>query len=165
MAFRGSIANGANGFFSMARIYFGDATYANTRWFVGLTDTDFQTATTGVLDADDPVNNRAGFSYSTARGGNIRFATGDGANTNNVDTGVAFTAQHLYNFYVYTPNEGTTVYWRIDDVTAQTVTTGSTAANLPTGSVALYDGAGIATLASGTQHHIGYQHLYLESDR
>jgi hypothetical protein len=164
--YRGSTSNGSNGFFFMARVDWTSANYTNGRTFVGLYQGAGDTpGITSVYDQDDPTSSRAGFSYSGTRGGNIRFATGDGTNTNNVDTGVSLTPNHVYDLYIYCPSQCTTIYWRIDDRTSAATTTGSTSTDLPAATQAMNAGLGVTTTSAGTQYKIDYQHMYIEVDR
>jgi len=164
--FRGS-TSGQNGIFYNARIYLPDASYAtNTRFFIGLADSAFGNVAnaTSPLASDDPTNNRVGFSWSTVRGDtNFQFATKDNTTQNLANTAMALTAQHVYEFYIYTPQQGTTIYWRVDDLTASTIHSGSVTANLPSGSAALRPGAAVTNTASGTAHNLDINHIYVES--
>lgn len=135
------VPNLSNGLWLNHQVYGSDASYNNTgagtgtRLFVGYTD---QTATV-VTGADNPAGSRIGFSRCHVNGGltdtDWFFTTKDGATETRTDTTLAFTAQHQYEFWIYCPANGTTVTWRIDDITAGTSATGTVAANLPTNSV------------------------------
>lgn len=154
---------GANGFFANVRGALKDASYPNSRIFVGMTN---QTVANSVA-SQNQTGHRAGFSYDTGRGDtNWMFSTKDGTTENLVDTGMPFSAAAAYDWYIYTPpypNNGT-VYWRIDDMTNGTSQEGSTSSNLPGGSTALRMVEAIRIL-SGTTQTISYQRIYVESDR
>jgi hypothetical protein len=168
MFFRGT-GTGANGFFYQARVYFPDAQakYAHTttgsRIFAGLTD---QTMA-NTVGSDNPTGNRAGFSLVPARDTaafNWKFVTKDGTTESVSDTGVAFTAQKVYDLYIYTPKAGTTIHWRINNITDGVVTEGTVTNNLPTGSTAMRAGVQISTLEA-VAHNVRLQRIYVEADR
>lgn len=166
--FRGSTA-GANGFFTFSRLYFPDtlADYAHTstgsRIFVGMTDQDLDDA----VASDDPAGHRAGFSLVPARDTatfNWKFSTKDGSTESVADTGVAFAVGKVYDFYVYTPPQGSTIYWRIDNLTDNTSTSGSTSSNLPAGSTAMRAGFQVGTL-NAVAKNVRMQRLYIGTNR
>lgn len=129
-----------NGFFFHAVVYYPDASYNNTgastgtRTIVGMTD---QTATTA-MGSDNPTGNRAAFSWMNVNGGrtdtNWQFSLKDNTTENLIDTGMAWTVQHMYEMWIYCPGAGSTIYWRIDDCTAGTSQEGSSSTNIPTAS-------------------------------
>ena len=168
--YRGSISNGANGFFFNARIAIPDSTATYTgssRVFVGLTDKQ----TTVPVATDNPAGNRVGFSYANAGTGrtdtNWQISTKDGTTENLTNTGMTFTGGDVYDVYLYCPKECTSIYWRIDDITAQTtqqdIATGVTG-NLPTASTALKPLYGMYQ-TSAAVHDIRMNRIYVEADR
>jgi hypothetical protein len=166
--FRGS-TSGANGFFFFARLQFPDAlaNYANTttgsRIFVGLTN---QTMATSV-GSDDPAGHRAGFSLVPARDTpsfNWKFSTKDNTTQSVADLGVAFAVSKVYDFYIYVAPQGGTIYYRLDNLTDNVTTNGSTSSNLPGGSTALRAGFQIATL-NAVAKNVRMQRVYVGTDR
>jgi hypothetical protein len=162
--FRGSAA-GSNGYFYVGRVSVPDASYGagatGSRIWVGLSS---QTTAT-MTNADNPAGDYNGFQYSTNRGdANWQFITKNNVTQNVVNTTLAFTAQKVYDFYVYTAPQGTTVYWRVDNLTDGTTQVGSTATNLPTTTTAMRAGAGIQTLTT-TARNIRVNKQYVEADR
>lgn len=140
---RGS-TTGYNGFFLAAIVGFPDADYnssgasTGSRLVVGATDQN----TASQVNSDNPSGHRAFFSRCHVNGGltdtNWYFSTKDGTTENRVSTGMAFTATHLYAFFIYCPPQGTTIYWKIFDLTAGTSQEGSTGSNLPGASTQMY---------------------------
>lgn len=163
--FRGSVSGGANGFFFVSRAGFPDANYGagatGTRVWIGLTD---QSAANSSGN-DNPNGNYAGFMYSTNRGDtNWQFITKNGTTQNPTNTGMAFTVNKVYDFYVYTPPLGTTVFWRIDNLTDGTTLEGSTATNLPTATVSMRSVLNIRNLGT-TPRNMRVAKTYTEADR
>lgn len=167
----GSVANSANGFFFGTRAGFPDATYDNTgastgsRIFVGFTD---QTLL-ATLQSDNAAGNRCGFSRCHVNGGltdtNFFLTTKNGTTETRVDTGMAFTVQCVYDFWLFVPPYPNTIlYWRIDNLTLNTSVEGSTLDTLPLGNVALRGGAGVGTVQS-LARNIRVNRMYIESDR
>jgi hypothetical protein len=162
--FRGS-ASGANGFFYVSRLFYPDASYGSgatgSRIWTGLTSSTIVTMTGG----DNPAGDYAGFQYSTNRGDtNWQFMTKNNATQNVVNTTMAFAVSKLYDFYVYTPPQGTTVYWRIDNLTDGTTQEGNTATNLPTNSTAMKGGFALQTLNPTTRNQ-RMAKVYIEADK
>lgn len=149
--FRGSIV-GSNGFFMAQKLAFPDGSYnetgvtTGTRIFVGMTD---QAMSTAVL-ANNPVGNRFGFSRihvnASLTDTNWFITSRDGTNETRVDTGMAFTAQKVYQFYLFCKPQGNEIFWRIDNVTDGTSFEGSTTATLPTNTVAMRAGFQLQTV-------------------
>lgn len=162
--FRGSVA-GANGFFFVSRMGLPDAGYGagatGCRIYTGLTNQTLATMTGN----DNPAGNWAGFQYSTNRAdANWQFMTKDNVTQNRINTNMAFTVAKVYDFYIYTPPQGATVYWRVDNLTDGTTQEGSTAVNLPTSTVAMRGGSLIQTLTN-TARNIRVMKHYIEADR
>lgn len=164
--FRGSTA-GSNGFFFYARLYFPGslASYADTttgsRIFVGMTNQTMATA----VGSDNPAGHRAGFSLAPARDTtafNWKFSTKDNTTESVADLGVAFAASKVYDFYIYLAPQGTTVYYRLDNLTDSVTTNGSTSSNLPGTTTALRAGFQIATL-NAVAKNVRMQKLYVST--
>ncbi len=167
--FRGSQTNGSNGFFFVSRLGLPDAQpQLVSRIWSGLTD---QTLATMVA-SDTPTGNFAGYRVSaTATDTTWKFVTRDGTiAAAAINTGATLTQNHVYDFYIYSPTYTsaasiTTMYWRVDDLTAGTTFEGNTTSNLPTGTVALRAGSGIAPTLTGSVHALKVLKHYVESDR
>lgn len=156
--FRGSTA-GANGFFFSARIGVVDTT--SIRTFVGLGN---QTIAT-MVGADAPTGHHIGFQYSTNRSDtNWQFEMRDGTTQNVVNTGVAFTANKVYDLSFYCVNQCNSVSWQIKNITDGTITKGSTSSNLPGASTSLRMVVGVSTLTT-TAKNIRMQQAYCEANR
>ncbi len=158
--FRGSVP-GANGYFFNTRIGLPDASYPSTRMFVGMTS---QT-TVQSLASDNPNSHRSGFSFSTNRGDtNWQFTTRDGTTETLADTGLPMVAGKVYDIFVYVPPQGTTIYWRIDNITDTVSAEGAATDTLPAGDQAMRGSVGLTTL-SATTRNIRMQRMYIEADR
>ncbi|CAN5186902.1 hypothetical protein BH11PAT4_BH11PAT4_5210 [soil metagenome] len=162
--FRGS-TSGSNGWFFYSRLYFPDTltNYADTstgsRIFVGMTN---QTMAASV-GSDDPSGHRAGFSLVPARdvgSYHWKFSTKDNSTESVADLGVAFAPSKVYDFYMYVAPQGSTVYYRLDNITDNVTTNGSTSSNLPGTSTALRPGFQIETLDSVAKN-VRMQKLYV----
>ena len=167
--YTGSIASGANGFFYFARISLPDALakYNNTttgsRLFFGLSD---QTLATMVA-SDNPAGNYAGITYSGVRdtGGAFQFMTKNGTTQTVATTGVTLAVSKTYDMYVYVSSQGTTINWRIDNLTDGTAPVeGTQTLTLPTNSVAMKSMIDIAPLEA-VIHNLRFQRVYVETDR
>jgi hypothetical protein len=166
----GSVANGADGFFYFTRVNLNGQALNNykngtsgSRIFMGMCGATY----TSCGSSDSPTtSNAAGFQFSGARGdSDFQFLTCNASACNLIDTGVAISNSSTFDFYTYTPPQGTTVYWRIDDVTDGTAPVeGSTATDLPVGSGAMNAGLSITNL-SGANRFLYFQRMYLETDR
>ena len=157
-AFRGS-TTGANGFFYMARVGVVDTT--SIRTFSGMAD---QTIAT-MVGADNPTGNHVGFQFSTARGdANWQFTTKDGTTQSVANTGIAFTANKVYDLYFTCTKQCASITWEIRNVTDGTSTTGTTSSNLPTTTAALRMVLGVESQTT-TAKSIRMQQMYFESDR
>lgn len=166
---RGSV-EGANGFFFACRAAFPDASYNETgastgaRIFVGLTD---QTMA-ATAAANNPAGNRVGFSRIHVNGSltetNFWITTRNGTSESRVDTGMLFTPQNVYDFYLFCRPQGTEVFWRVDNVTAGTTQEGSVDTYLPLNNVFMRAGCQIGTV-NAVSRNVRIQRIYCESDR
>jgi len=159
MFYRGS-TSGINGFFFVARVAT-DATLTSVRYFIGLTDQ----ATNVPVATANPAGNRVGFAFATdLTETNWMFSTKDNTTESRPSTGVAVAANKVYDMYIYTPPQGSVIYWRLDNLTDSTSTEGSTASNLPTNSTAMRIYTGIYNI-TGVQRFIHMQKMYCEVPR
>jgi len=168
---RGSVAGGANGFFFNARLALPDASYeaagatTGSRIFAGLTSGTLAAQ----VGSDAPAGDYCGFMRRSVNGGaqdtNWQFQTRAAAGAaSTVGTGMPFAPQKVYDFYIFCAPNGTTVYWRIDNVTDGTSAEGSTTTALPTNNV--YMRAGFQVLSvNAVARNIRMQRVYVESDR
>jgi hypothetical protein len=167
---RGSMS-GANGFFFNSRIGLPDSSYNETgsastgsRIFVGLTDQGLATS----VAADNPVGNFCGFFRRSVNGAaidtNWGFATKDGSSFNFADTGLVFSPQRVYDMFIFSPPQGTEIFWRIDNVIDGTFAEGSTTTNLPSVAVSMRAGLQVLTV-NAVARNIRMQRVYVESDR
>lgn len=170
MFVRGSGA-GANGFFFSARLALSDASYnesgasTGARIFSGLTSGTLAAQ----VGADAPAGDYCGFVRRSVNGAaidtNWRFQTRAAAGAaDTVDTGLVFTAQKVYDFYIFCAPQGTAIHWRIDNVTDGTTAEGSTSTALPTNNVYMRAGFQVASI-NAVARNIRMQRVYVESDR
>jgi hypothetical protein len=167
--YRGSMANGADGFFYFTRMNLDNNALSNyetstgARIFMGMCGSTY----TNCVSSDTPTtSNVAGFQLSGSRGdAQFQFVTCNASLCNVTSTGVTVAITDSYDLYTYCPPEGTTVYWRIDDNTTGTAPVeGSTTTDLPTASSPLYAGELIQTLTSAARY-LYFQRMYFETDR
>ena len=166
---RGSVP-GSNGFFFNGRCAFPDASYneagasTGSRIFVGLTD---QTMAVSV-GANDPAGNRVGFQRLHVNGSTLDtnwfITVKDGTTQARVDTGIAFTPQKVYDFYLFCQPQGTEIFWRIDNVTAGTTAEGSVTSQIPLNTAYMRAGLQVQSVNAVTRN-IRWQRIYVESDR
>ena len=167
---RTTTASDAAGFFFYSRLAFPDASYDQTttstgsRIFVGLTNGTMAAS----VGADNPTGNHCGFFRRHVNGAaqdtNWQFGTKDGTTLNLIDTTLTFTAQKVYDFYIFCPPGGAAINWRVDNLTDDTTQQGSTDLNLPTANTYLRAGFQIQTI-NATGRNIRMQRVYIESDR
>ncbi|AFY31811.1 hypothetical protein [Calothrix sp. PCC 7507] len=165
---RGTNANGFGGYFYFTRILFPDSTYTNTRFYAGLYTWLPTSISKGWYDGyitstDTPDGNFSGFSYSTFRSDStFQFITKDGTTqTTTPITGATFTNNKLYDFYIYCPRAGSTISYKIDNLTDGTSYTGSTSATLPTANE--YMSAGIQIRGESVNgRNLRFNRVYVE---
>jgi len=167
--FRGSIANGANGFFYFMRINLSDtltnytSATTGTRLFFGLTD---QTAAT-MGASNTPLGNFVGFRFApSADAGVMQFTSRDGTTQTQNTTSTTLAQNKTYDLYVYVkPNDpSNTLYWRIDNLTDGSTQEGTKTNNQPTSTVAMKP-MGIMEPMTAITHVFQFQRMYVESDR
>lgn len=167
---RGSAPNTASGFFFNARVAYPDSSYDGTtgttgsRTFLGLTN---QTMANSVA-SDTPAGHYCGFFRrhigSGAQDTNWQFATRNNISTTFTDTGLPFLPEKVYDVYTFCPPNGTTISWRIDNVTDGTTAEGSVIDTLPDASTFMRCGIQLQT-ANAVVRNIRMQRIYCESDR
>jgi len=163
---RSTVENESNGFFFATRIALPDASYNESRIFLGLTN---QTLANSVA-SDNPAGIFAGFfrAHTTAglQQANWQFAVRpDGiAATVFTDTGLPFLAEKVYDAYIFCPPGGANIGWRIDNVTDGTTQEGTITSPLPGVNQYMRGGIQVATFQAQARN-IRMQRIYCESDR
>jgi len=168
---RGTLANGANGFFFKARLLFPDATYDTTgaatgsRIFAGLTTNSFAAMVNGsTLPANDIVgftrNSETAFRVET----NWQFITKDGTSQTLTDTGVPFLPSKVFDLFLYCPPMWNQMFWRIENVTDGVSNEGLVTDTLPVGASLMRAGVQLGTV-NALARNMRIQHIYVESDR
>jgi hypothetical protein len=136
-----SVTTYLGGFAFYSRFYLPDASYStNTYLFAGLSSSIVDSLNAGV--GQGLSESIAAFQWATT--GNWQFTTA-GSTTTTAATSLAVTAQHIYETFIWCANNGSTVYWQINDVTAGTTSSGTATASLPNSGVALAGGIGLQT--------------------
>lgn len=124
------------GFYLGCHLGLPDASYdqsgasTGSRIFVGMSDQ------TSMVGSDNPSGNYAGFMRNNVNGGylhsNWQFVTKNGTTQTLTDTGMAFTPQNMYAFYVHSkPGVSGTIFWTIKNLTTDSSQSGSVSATLP----------------------------------
>jgi hypothetical protein len=173
--YRGSVANGDNGFFVFTRMEFPDTItgyqgVTGTRFWSGLTSA----AAVGTMTASDaPTGDFAGFRISGNAGETtFRFLTRNNATTTNTNTLVTMAQNKEYDLYFYVKpfsatdaTQNQTIYWRIDNLTDGVAPVeGSVAATLPTAGTAMRYIFAMQNL-NATSRNLKFQRAYVETDR
>lgn len=168
---RGSVAGGASGFFFAARVGFPDASYNETgastgsRIFVGLTSGTLAASVGG----NDPAGSHVGFQRLHVNGSttdtNWHIYRRDGvAAGQRTDTGLVFSPQNIYDFYLFAPPNGTTIGWRIDNLNTGASFSGEISTALPTNTTLMRAGFQVQTV-NALARNVNFQRVYCESDR
>lgn len=89
--------------------------------------------------------------------------TRDGTNKTEVDTGVAFLPNKIYDTYIFNPPGSNVVHWRIDNLTDDITSEGSTSNTLPAAGTLLRCGVQLGTI-NAISRNIRWQKIYCESD-
>ncbi len=124
------------GFYLGCHLGLPDASYdqsgasTGSRIFVGMSDQ------TSMVGSDNPSGNYAGFMRNNVNGGylhsNWQFVTKNGTTQTLTDTGMAFTPQNMYAFYVHSKlGVPGTIFWTIKNLTTGSSQSGSVSATLP----------------------------------
>lgn len=154
-----------NGQFFLARglyyfdvVYYPDASYNEAGASTGtrISSGMVSTGTSNWFTSDDPAGSRICFVRRHTNGGaqdtNWKLSVKDGTTENLIDTGMAFVAQNIYVRTFGISAGGTTLTWKIWNVTAGgAAASGTTTSNLPAGTTALYAGDWIYSVNSTTR--------------
>lgn len=166
---RGNAA-GLGGFFFAARFIVELYPAATVRVFAGLT----ASSGTHVVASDTVLNNTCGLWHDTTDPssgvGAFNFVTRDASTTTKqaITLANAIAAGNSYDFYMFCPPNGSTIYWRLDDVVNGVTYENSTVTTLPSATAfmgpqcAMSNGTANVTV---TTVAIGIAGVYTESDR
>lgn len=164
---RGNAA-GLGGFYFFSRFIVELIPAATIRIFAGLTGAG---ATSSVCISDTVVNNTCGLWHDTTDSTTtFNFVTRNTATTTKTAITVAnaIAAGNSYDFHMYCPPNGSTMYYRLDDLVNAATYTGSTGTTLPTATtfmtpqVQMSNGTANTTV---TTTAIGVACIYVESDK
>jgi hypothetical protein len=163
--YRGSLTTGRNGYFVFFRIgsQNNGAHDSAFQYFAGLTDR----TETNVIAASDPVGSRSAFVYVNDGSGDSNWILENkaGGTVSRVDTGMSLVNDKVYDLYLYNPPTGSTVSWRVDNLTDGTSAEGSSGTSLPTSTVAMRACFGVANKNSGSTHSMLFNKMYIEVPR
>jgi hypothetical protein len=111
------------------------------------------------------ATNRAAFQYSNGGGTYTdttwQFSTANTSAQTTTDTTLAVTAGHVYECFIWCPNNASSISWQITDLTTGTTQTGSTGSTLPVGVMATCVGVHTYT---ATARNIQIERVYAEAD-
>lgn len=166
---RGNAA-GLGGFFYAARFIVELYPASTVRIFAGLT----ASSGTYVVASDTVLNNTCGLWHDTtdpSSGANsFNFVTRDTTTTTKQSIALsnAIAAGNSYDFYMFCPPNGSTIYWRLDDIVNGVTYEGNTSTTLPASTAfmgpqcAMSNGTANTTV---TTVAIGVAGVYTEADR
>ncbi len=169
---RGTVGDGYGGILAKSRASFPDASYnesgASTGarlWPLAMIPSG---GASGLFGADrGGTQSLCGFVRAHVNGGasdsTWQFVTCNATSATTTDTTMTFTIAHIYDFTIRLPLGSATIYWQVDDVTAGTTQTGSSASNLPLAATLLEPVCGISTI-NATGRNIQWNYVYVESD-
>jgi hypothetical protein len=166
---RGNSA-GLGGFFYAARFIVEAIPAATVRIFAGLT----ASSSTFVTASDTVLNDTCGLWHDTTdptSGANsFNFVTRNTATTTkqSISLSNAIAAGNAYDFYMFCPPNGSTIYWRLDDIVNTATYESNTGTTLPTATTFMGPQCsmsnGTANTSVGTVG-IGIACVYTEADR
>lgn len=161
---RGNAA-GLGGFFMQTRFKTALVPAATHRTFVGLTS-----MTTGAVVGDTVTGDTAGLSHITTDSATtMAFMTRDNTTTNRATFTVPTIASgNIYDFTMFSPPNGSSIFYRLVDLTTGTVLVdSSTATNIPRNTIFMGPQVqmsnGAANILANTTA-IGINKIYLETD-
>lgn len=163
---RGNAA-GLGGFFFVTRFIVELIPAATVRIFAGLTGN----TSTHVVASDTVINDTCGLWHDTTDSSTtFNFVTRDNVTTTKTAIALsnAIAAGNSYDFYMFCPPNGSTIYYRLDDIVNNVTYEGSTSTTLPTNTVFMQPQV---AMSNGTAHTtvttvgIGICSVYVESDR
>ena len=166
---RGNAA-GLGGFFYAARFIVELYPAATVRIFAGLT----ASSGTYVVASDTVLNNTCGLWHDTTDpstgAGAFNFVTRNATTTTKqqITLSNAIAAGNSYDFYMFCPPNGSTIYWRLDDIVNGVTYEGNTSTTLPANTAfmgpqcAMSNGTANTTV---TTVAIGVAGVYTEADR
>lgn len=158
-------SSGLGGFFLFCR--FSTALWAanSVRLFVGL-----RSGTTAKVASDTLSGDHCGFWHDTTMDGvTLYFSTGDNTANNNISITVPTLGADVgFDAYIYSPPNGSTIYYRLDRLdTLATIVDSSTNTNLPRNTIMM---APEAAMSNGTANTtattvaLALNRLYIEAD-
>lgn len=169
MFWRGNAA-GLGGFFFFTRFIVELYPASTVRLFAGLTSS----SATAVCVSDTVINNTCGLWHDTtdpsSGAGAFNFVTRDTTTTTkqSITLANAIAAGNSYDFYMWCAPNGSTIFWRLEDLVNNVVYENSTSTTLPASTafmqpqVQMSNGTANVTVTTSA---IGIAGIYVESDR
>lgn len=150
---------GQGGFLFYTRCGF-DVWTNGSRFFAGLA-----TASTVISADPSALNNTVGFCVDAADNGAISFLTRNTGATK-ASTGFTITSNKGYDLYMFCAPNGSSVGWRIVDITTGTEASGTATLTLPVGTTMLTANVltSNAALTPATSVQLGLNRIYVETD-
>ena len=170
MAYWRGNAAGLGGFFFFTRFIVELYPASTVRIFAGLTGAS---ATASVCISDTVVNDTCGLWHDTTDPstglGAFNFVTRNTVTTTKqqITLANAIAAKNSYDFFMYCPPNGSTIYWRLDDIVNGVTYENNTSTTLPTATtfmqpqVQMSNGTANVTVTTSA---IGINKIYVESD-
>lgn len=155
------------GFYFYSRFTF-DVWTNGGRLFTGLSAV--ATATNIITTNPSTATNThtCGFAVNSTDAGVIYFITNDGTTTTaQIVTGMpAITSAKAYDAYIYCAPGGSTIYWRLEELSTNTTVTGSQTLTLPNNNTTMkpYCVASNAALTPVNSIRLGVNKIYIETD-
>jgi hypothetical protein len=169
--FRGAATDNLAGFFYFARARWTDASYNETGASTGSRINVGMSGTAPITSRRGGSIHCALFNREHENGQNTdtnwNFCHNDGGATGTtVNTGMPFATTDEFEFWIWCPAGATALNWQIDNVTAGTSASGTTAAatDLPGATTAIYPGIWLYTV-DAVARSFQANRLYIESDR
>jgi len=135
------------------------STSGTYRMFVGLS------ANNATLNAQpSTLNNTLGIGLDSTDT-NFQFMIRDTSTSTKIDTTIAANTTTVYDFYMYTPPNNSTIYFELrNSVTNDVLKTSQESANLPANTVFMYMQSHIQSVTGTTAKLLALNRMYLESN-
>ena len=151
------------GFLHYSKFYLPDGSYTFSNLLAGMSGTLVTDLTTPRATS----TNKACFQYSNGGGTYTdttwQFSTSNTSAQTTTDTTLAVTAGHVYECFIWCPNNASSISWQITNLTTGTTQTGSTGSTLPNTASSMATCAGLYTYTA-TARNIQIERVYAEAD-
>jgi hypothetical protein len=151
------------GFLHYSKFYLPDGSYTSSNLLAGMSGTLVTDLTTPRATS----TNKACFQYSNGGGTYTdttwQFSTSNASAQTTTDTTLAVTAGHVYECFIWCPNNASSISWQITNLTTGTTQSGSTGSTLPLTANAMATCVGLYTYTA-TARNIQIERVYAEAD-